>query len=158
MEEKKKGSVINNKELRLVFPLTFSGFTGQRHLLHPNVQVGIFGAISKLVWLYISIVLNKHFWVVTMITMEPRVIGDYIMGPPIGSGSFAVVWRSRHRVSGLEVAIKEIDQRQLSPKVKEHLLKEISILSTIKHPNIVRLFETIQVSFDFLVSSSRQFR
>ncbi|QCE02473.1 unc51-like kinase [Vigna unguiculata] len=78
--------------------------------------------------------------------MEPRVIGDYIMGPPIGSGSFAVVWRSRHRVSGLEVAIKEIDQRQLSPKVKEHLLKEISILSTIKHPNIVRLFETIQAN------------
>ncbi|XP_047161447.1 serine/threonine-protein kinase ATG1a isoform X1 [Vigna umbellata] len=81
-----------------------------------------------------------------MITMEPRVIGDYIMGPPIGSGSFAVVWRSRHRVSGLEVAIKEIDQRQLSPKVHEHLLKEISILSTIKHPNIVRLFETIQTN------------
>ncbi|XP_014521602.1 serine/threonine-protein kinase ATG1a isoform X2 [Vigna radiata var. radiata] len=81
-----------------------------------------------------------------MITMEPRVIGDYIMGPPIGSGSFAVVWRSRHRVSGLEVAIKEIDQRQLSPKVQEHLFKEISILSTIKHPNIVRLFETIQTN------------
>ena len=84
--------------------------------------------------------------------MESRVIGDYIMGPSIGSGSFAVVYRSRHRASGLEVAIKEIDQRQLSPKVKEHLFKEISILSTIKHPNIVRLFETIQVSFDFLVS------
>ncbi|WVZ17395.1 hypothetical protein V8G54_010377 [Vigna mungo] len=81
-----------------------------------------------------------------MITMEPRVIGDYIMGPPIGSGSFAVVWRSRHRVSGLEVAIKEIDQRQLSPKVQEHLFKEISILSTINHPNIVRLFETIQTN------------
>ncbi|ESW07327.1 hypothetical protein PHAVU_010G120500 [Phaseolus vulgaris] len=81
-----------------------------------------------------------------MITMESRVIGDYIMGPSIGSGSFAVVYRSRHRASGLEVAIKEIDQRQLSPKVKEHLFKEISILSTIKHPNIVRLFETIQTN------------
>ncbi|KAK7381941.1 hypothetical protein VNO80_00517 [Phaseolus coccineus] len=81
-----------------------------------------------------------------MITMEARVIGDYIMGPSIGSGSFAVVYRSRHRVSGLEVAIKEIDHRQLSPKVKEHLLKEISILSTIRHPNIVRLFETIQTN------------
>ena len=74
-----------------------------------------------------------------------RVIGDYIVGPRIGSGSFAVVWRSRHRSSGLEVAVKEIDKRQLSPKVRENLLKEISILSTINHPNIIRLFEAIQV-------------
>lgn len=75
-----------------------------------------------------------------------RVIGDYIVGPRIGSGSFAVVWRSRHRSSGLEVAVKEIDKRQLSPKVRENLLKEISILSTINHPNIIRLFEAIQTN------------
>lgn len=77
----------------------------------------------------------------------PRVIGDYIVGPRIGSGSFAVVWRARNRSSGLEYAVKEIDKRQLSPKVRENLLKEISILSTIHHPNIIRLFEAIQVSF-----------
>ncbi|KAL2575428.1 hypothetical protein AAZV13_16G015000 [Glycine max] len=74
----------------------------------------------------------------------PRVIGDYIVGPRIGSGSFAVVWRARNRSSGLEYAVKEIDKRQLSPKVRENLLKEISILSTIHHPNIIRLFEAIQ--------------
>lgn len=74
-----------------------------------------------------------------------RLVGDYILGPRIGSGSFAVVWRSRHRHSGLEVAVKEIDKTRLSPKVGESLIKEISILSTINHPNIVRLFEAIQV-------------
>ncbi|RDX68682.1 Serine/threonine-protein kinase ATG1a, partial [Mucuna pruriens] len=74
-----------------------------------------------------------------------RVIGNYILGPRIGLGSFAVVWHSRHRISGLEVAVKEIDTRQLSPKVRENLLKEISILSTIHHPNIIRLFEAIQI-------------
>ncbi|KAJ4850251.1 hypothetical protein Tsubulata_018316 [Turnera subulata] len=73
-----------------------------------------------------------------------RVIGDYILGPRIGSGSFAVVWRARHRQSGVEVAVKEIDKKLLSPKVSENLLKEISILSTINHPNIIRLFESIQ--------------
>lgn len=77
----------------------------------------------------------------------PRVIGDYIVGPRIGSGSFAVVWRARNRSSGLEYAVKEIDKRHLSPKVRENLLKEISILSTIHHPNIIRLFEAIQVWF-----------
>ncbi|XP_068634486.1 serine/threonine-protein kinase ATG1a-like [Aristolochia californica] len=73
-----------------------------------------------------------------------RLVGDYILGPKIGSGSFAVVWRSRHRSLGVEVAIKEIDKKQLSSKVKESLLKEIDILRHIKHPNIIRLHEAIQ--------------
>ncbi|XP_048233648.1 serine/threonine-protein kinase ATG1a isoform X2 [Ricinus communis] len=73
-----------------------------------------------------------------------RLVGDYILGPRIGSGSFAVVWLSRHRNSGTEVAVKEIDKKLLSPKVSESLLKEISILSTINHPNIIRLFESIE--------------
>lgn len=76
---------------------------------------------------------------------QPRLIGDYILGPRIGSGSFAVVRRSRHRQLGIEVAVKEIDKKQLSPKVTENLFKEISILSTINHPNIIRLFEAIEV-------------
>ncbi|KAM4094746.1 hypothetical protein ACB094_06G217400 [Castanea mollissima] len=75
---------------------------------------------------------------------QPRLVGDYILGPRIGSGSFAVVWKSKHRHSGVEVAVKEIDKKQLSPKVSENLLKEISILSTIDHPNIIRLFEAIE--------------
>ncbi|WCJ22524.1 Serine/threonine-protein kinase ATG1a [Euphorbia peplus] len=73
-----------------------------------------------------------------------RVVGDYIIGPRIGSGSFAVVWRARHRFSGLQVAVKEIDKRLLTPKISDNLLKEISILSTINHPNIIRLFDSIQ--------------
>lgn len=77
--------------------------------------------------------------------MMTRLVGDYILGPRIGSGSFAVVRRSRHRHSGLEVAVKEIDKTQLSPKVRDNLIKEISILSTIDHPNIIRLFEAIEV-------------
>ncbi|KAK2993320.1 hypothetical protein RJ640_006808, partial [Escallonia rubra] len=86
-----------------------------------------------------------------------RVIGNYILGGRVGRGSFAVVWRSRHRQSGLEVAVKEIDKNRLpltNPKntVKmacggdpsNNLLKEISILSNIRHPNIIRLFEAIE--------------
>ncbi|XP_061996304.1 serine/threonine-protein kinase ATG1a [Rosa rugosa] len=77
-------------------------------------------------------------------TNKSRLIGDYILGPKVGSGSFAVVWRSTHRQLGIEVAVKEIDKKHLSPKVSESLLKEISILSTINHPNIIHLFEAIQ--------------
>lgn len=78
---------------------------------------------------------------------KSRLIGDYILGPIVGSGSFAVVWRSTHRQLGIEVAVKEIDKKHLSPKVSDSLLKEISILSTINHPNIIHLFEAIQVLF-----------
>nr|XP_010934020.1 serine/threonine-protein kinase ATG1a isoform X1 [Elaeis guineensis] len=73
-----------------------------------------------------------------------RVVGDYILGPRIGSGSFAVVWRARHRQHGLEVAVKEIDKDQLNSKIRDGLLKEIAILRQVSHPNIVRLHQAIQ--------------
>ena len=76
---------------------------------------------------------------------ETRLVGDYILGPRIGSGSFAVVWRSRHRQSGDEVAVKEIDKKRLSPKISESLDEEITILRAINHPNIIRLLEAIKV-------------
>lgn len=69
-----------------------------------------------------------------------RLVGDYIIGPRIGSGSFAVVWRSKHRVLGTEFAIKEIDKKHLNDNLK----KEISILRNISHPNIIRLYEAIE--------------
>ena len=74
-----------------------------------------------------------------------RVVGDYVLGPRIGSGSFAVVWQSRHRQSGMVVAIKEIDKKHLNPKVRDNLLKEIEILRTINHPNIIRLLQATEV-------------
>ncbi|XVF22263.1 hypothetical protein REPUB_Repub12eG0158400 [Reevesia pubescens] len=77
---------------------------------------------------------------------QARLVGDYILGPRIGSGSFAVVWKSRNRQTGLEVAVKEIDKKLLSSKVSENLLKEISILSTINHPNIIHFFEAIETA------------
>ncbi|KAI3851811.1 hypothetical protein MKX03_034166 [Papaver bracteatum] len=74
-----------------------------------------------------------------------RVVGDYIVGKQIGSGSFSVVWHARHRVHGLEVAIKEIVMDRLSKKLQDNLLQEIEILRKINHPNIIRLFDIIEV-------------
>lgn len=79
-----------------------------------------------------------------------RLVGEYILGPRIGWGSFSVVWRATHRKLGMEVAVKEIEKKVLSSKVRENLLKEISILSTISHPNIIRLIEAIEVALDQL--------
>ncbi|KAJ4971627.1 hypothetical protein NE237_004726 [Protea cynaroides] len=73
-----------------------------------------------------------------------RIIGDYIVGGQIGSGSFSVVWHARHREHGTEVAIKEIVMDRLSQKLKESLLSEIDILRKINHPNIIRLHSIIK--------------
>ncbi|KAJ4978043.1 hypothetical protein NE237_008823 [Protea cynaroides] len=73
-----------------------------------------------------------------------RVVGDYIVGRKIGSGSFSVVWHARHRLHGTEVAIKEIVIERLSKKLQENLLLEIDILQKVEHPNIIRLYNIIK--------------
>lgn len=79
-----------------------------------------------------------------------RVVGDYLVGKQIGSGSFSVVWHGKHRVNHTEVAIKEIVTGRLTKKLEESLLSEIRILRHINHPNIIHLYDMIQVFFLFL--------
>ncbi|KAL6277996.1 hypothetical protein ACE6H2_021597 [Prunus campanulata] len=74
-----------------------------------------------------------------------RVVGDYLVGRQIGSGSFSVVWHARHRVHGTEVAIKEIATGRLNKKLQESLMSEIFILKRINHPNIITLHDIIEV-------------
>lgn len=76
-----------------------------------------------------------------------RVVGDYLVGRQIGSGSFSVVWEARHRVHGTVVAIKEIAMGRLNKKLQDSLMSEIFILRRINHPNIIRLVDMIEVSF-----------
>ncbi|CAH8265103.1 unnamed protein product [Arabidopsis lyrata] len=73
-----------------------------------------------------------------------RVVGDYLVGRQIGSGSFSVVWEARHRVDGTEVAIKEIAMDRLNKKLQESLMSEIFILRRINHPNIIRMIDMIK--------------
>ncbi|KAL4606620.1 hypothetical protein ACB092_09G116500 [Castanea dentata] len=78
-------------------------------------------------------------------TGRGRVVGDYLVGQQIGSGSFSVVWHARHRVHGTEVAIKEIATGRLNKKLQESLMSEIFILKRINHSNIIRLHDIIEV-------------
>ncbi|XVF76697.1 hypothetical protein PTKIN_Ptkin13bG0287300 [Pterospermum kingtungense] len=78
-------------------------------------------------------------------TGRGRVVGDYLVGRKIGSGSFSIVWHATHRVHGTEVAIKEIAMSRLNKKLQESLMSEIFILKRINHPNIIRLHDIIEV-------------
>jgi serine/threonine-protein kinase ULK/ATG1 len=77
---------------------------------------------------------------------EPRrVVGEYSLGKVLGKGSFAIVWKGSHLKSGREVAVKEINVKQLSAKLRQSLECEVSILQKVEHQNIVRLLDTFEV-------------
>ncbi|XP_064990686.1 serine/threonine-protein kinase ATG1c-like isoform X2 [Musa acuminata AAA Group] len=74
-----------------------------------------------------------------------RLVGDYIIDRQIGAGAFSTVWLARHRIQGTEVAVKEIAMSRLSEKLRRSLLSEVSILGRISHPNIIALYDFIQI-------------
>jgi serine/threonine protein kinase len=73
------------------------------------------------------------------------VVGDWVLCNRIGAGSFAVVWKAKHALTGQVVAIKEISTDKLNKKLKQSLESEVSILKQITHKNIVKLLEVIEV-------------
>uniref|UniRef100_A0A3Q1HRY2 non-specific serine/threonine protein kinase n=1 Tax=Anabas testudineus TaxID=64144 RepID=A0A3Q1HRY2_ANATE len=97
-------------------------------------------------------------------------IGNYRLLKTIGKGNFAKVKLARHILTGREVAIKIIDKTQLNPTSLQKLFREVRIMKTLKHPNIVQLFEVIETEktlylimeyasggevFDYLVAHGR---
>ncbi|GBG63098.1 hypothetical protein CBR_g36585 [Chara braunii] len=81
---------------------------------------------------------------VTLQTPLHRMIGDYIVTQQIGSGSFAVVWKGRHKLTSTEVAIKEIATDKLNRKLQDSLESEVAILKRANHPNIIHLLEIVK--------------
>jgi MAP/microtubule affinity-regulating kinase len=50
---------------------------------------------------------------------------------------------AKHIPTGKEVAIKIIDKTQLNPGSLQKLFREVRIMKTLDHPNIVKLFQVI---------------
>lgn len=74
-----------------------------------------------------------------------RVVGEYLVDHRIGAGSFASVWKAHHRKDASVLrAIKSVSKEKLSTNKKheENLQQEIKIMQGIRHPNIVRLYDT----------------
>ena len=71
---------------------------------------------------------------------EPH-IGKYRLLKTIGKGNFAKVKLAKHIPTGKEVAIKIIDKTQLNPGSLQKLFREVRIMKTLDHPNIVKLYQ-----------------
>ena len=55
----------------------------------------------------------------------------------IGEGTYGVVYKSKHRVTGDIVALKKIRLEQEDEGVPPTAIREISLLKELQHPNIV---------------------
>nr|DAD22571.1 TPA_asm: hypothetical protein HUJ06_024034 [Nelumbo nucifera] len=79
-------------------------------------------------------------------------VEDYIVRGRIGEGPLSIVWKAQHRFTGEEVALKQVYLSKLNRNLKDCLNCELNFLSTVKHPNIIRLIEIIQAEgYIFLV-------
>ncbi|NXX00832.1 HUNK kinase, partial [Larus smithsonianus] len=73
-------------------------------------------------------------------------VGNYLVGKMINKGSFAKVMEGLHIPTGEKVAIKVIDKRKAKQDsyVLKNMKRETWIHQMIKHPNVVRLYETLE--------------
>lgn len=70
--------------------------------------------------------------------------GKYEFGKLLGCGAFAKVYHARNTENGQSVAVKVINKKKITATgLAGHVKREISIMSKLRHPNIVRLHEVL---------------
>ena len=66
---------------------------------------------------------------------------DYEIGDTLGIGGFGEVTMALHIPTGTQRAIKSIYLAEEDPNEIDKLMKEVSILKRLDHPNIIRIYE-----------------
>ncbi|KAM3141666.1 hypothetical protein pb186bvf_006271 [Paramecium bursaria] len=102
---------------------------------------------------------------------KSRVIGEYVIGKTLGTGTFGKVKMGIHQKSGEKVAIKILEKAKITETADvERVQREIHILKLVRHPHIIQLYEIIETPkhiflvtemvsggelFDYIVQSSK---
>ena len=71
---------------------------------------------------------------------SPRV-GSYDLLRTIGHGNFSVCKLAEHRVTNEKFAIKCIPKKNLDPYNMTRVYREIEIMKSLDHPNIIKLHQ-----------------
>ena len=75
-----------------------------------------------------------------------KTVGAYLMGKTIGQGTFGKVKLGTHIQTKEKVAIKVLEKLKINDLADiERITREIYILKLIRHPNVVQLFEVIDL-------------
>eukprot|EP01028_Stygiella_incarcerata_P013562 TRINITY_DN82781_c0_g1_i1.p1 TRINITY_DN82781_c0_g1~~TRINITY_DN82781_c0_g1_i1.p1 ORF type:complete len:548 (-),score=180.22 TRINITY_DN82781_c0_g1_i1:201-1844(-) len=85
---------------------------------------------------------------------QPTMVGPFILGDTIGSGSTSKVKSAVHKDTGTRVAIKILRKEMLTrnPMLRRKVEREIAAMKLLEHPNVLRLYDILQSSrYLFLV-------
>ena len=77
----------------------------------------------------------------------PTTAEFYRIGKLLGKGAFGKVNLGMHKLTGKMVAIKSINKEYLTDESsKKKVMQEYSILKQMRHPSVIRLYETFESS------------
>ena len=82
--------------------------------------------------------------------VEAMRAGEYELKSKVGEGSFSTVWKAEHIVNGQQVAMKQVYLSKLNRHLRNCLECGLTFLSSVNHPNIVRLFNVFSVCIDLI--------
>lgn len=88
---------------------------------------------------------------------------DYTKIEKVGEGTYGVVFKGKHKITGKLVAIKKIRMESEDEGVPSTAIREISLLKELVHPNIVSLLEVIMeesrlyLIFEFLCMDLKKY-
>ena len=75
----------------------------------------------------------------------------YNMGKLLGEGAFSIVREATHKETGEKLAVKIIKKRGLSNTDQLLVRSEVSILTDLKHPNIVSMVDSYECRREFKI-------
>ncbi|ODV95438.1 hypothetical protein PACTADRAFT_50158 [Pachysolen tannophilus NRRL Y-2460] len=73
-------------------------------------------------------------------SLYPELLPRYVLEKKVGEGAFSEVYKAFDNIKKQNVAIKIIDKTNMTIQQINAILKEIAIMSKLKHPNIVQLY------------------
>ena len=78
-------------------------------------------------------------------------VGDYVLLSELGKGQFGVVYKAKKADTGDVYAVKTVKKASINanPKLKSLFDTEINIMSKIKHPNVLHLYEYLETGNNF---------
>jgi mitogen-activated protein kinase 1/3 len=72
---------------------------------------------------------------------DPEITKEFDILKPLGCGAFATVFKAVHKKTGTECAIKKVSGIFDDLGDCRRILREVELLSILKHPNIIRLID-----------------